>query len=139
MKPHKDNPVLDDKTFLQQFENQTLDPVHFSHLGHLRLAWLYLYHNDLDVALEKVCLGIKAYAESLGADTKFHLTMTDAFVRIMAKRIDAMEKKSWQDFLESNGDLLKNSRAVLLEYFSEGLLFSEEARTSLLQPDIRDF
>ena len=128
---------IDDNTFLTQFENQTLSPIHFRHIGHLRLAWLYLNRHDVETAIGLVCSGIQAYAESLGATTKFHLTITDAIVRIMAKRVDAMAKKEWDLFLDENRDLVEDALSVLSQYFSKDRLFSEEARTSLVQPDIK--
>ena len=36
--------------FLEQFENQTLDPNYFDHRGHIRLAWLYLNDATFDQA-----------------------------------------------------------------------------------------
>jgi hypothetical protein len=128
---------LSDKTFLTQFESKTLDPVHFSHLGHIRLAWLYLNRMPLDTALEKVCSGINSYAISLGANSKFHLTITDALVRIIAKRINASDDKSWSFFLEQNNDLISDAQSILAQHFSEKLLFSEVARSTLVEPDLK--
>lgn len=129
--------MLDDAAFQSAFEDLTLDPTHFSHRGHLRIAWLYLMQNDCETAVQKVCSGIKTYAESLGASTKFNLTITDALVRIMADRIEQMEEKDWPLFLEQNPDLIEDSLALLFKYFTEDVLLSEAARTSLVQPDIR--
>lgn len=129
--------LLDDQTFMVQFENLSLDPAHFSHQGHLRIAWLYLQEHDLDTAVQLVCSGIKAYAESLGESRKFNVTITDALVRLMAQRMEAMEEKEWPCFLQQNPDLGEDSLSVLLQYYSEDLLFSETARTSLVEPDIR--
>ena len=120
-----------------QFRNQTLNPVHFNHIGHLRLSWIYLTHHDLETSVQGVCTGIEAYAESLGVRDKFHLTITDSLVRIMSKRLDAMTNKSWQSFLDQNKDVVDNAIAVLLQHFSRELLFSEQARTTLVAPDIR--
>ena len=128
---------LNDQAFLTQFESQTLAPIHFKHLGHLRLAWLYLSSNDVETSVQLVCSGIQAYAESLGASTKFHLTITDTLVRIIAKRINRMEEKTWKLFLDENRDLVEDAMSVLLQYFSKDLLFSETARISLIQPDIK--
>ena len=122
---------------MTQFENQTLNSIHFKHIGHLRLAWLYLNSNDVDTAIKLICSGIQAYAESLGATTKFHLTITDAIVRIMAKRVGAMAEKKWDLFLDENNDLVEDALSVLHQYFSKDILFSEEARISLVQSDIR--
>ncbi|TQV81314.1 hypothetical protein FKG94_09480 [Exilibacterium tricleocarpae] len=129
--------LLSDTAFIEQFENKTLDPAHFNHLGHLRLGWLYLNENKLDVAIERICRGIKAYAESLGASEKFHLTMTDAIMRIMARRIDAMADKNWHLFLQQNPDIVEDFKSVLHNYYSKGVLSSTAARTSLISPDIK--
>lgn len=128
-------PELDDQTFIARFESQTLNPAHFTHVGHLRLAWLYLSRNDLDRALALVSSGIKAYAESQGAFEKFHLTITDALVRIIDCRMRAMKAKDWLSFLKENQDLVEDAQSILLEHFSRDSLFSDQARTSLVAPD----
>lgn len=127
--------TLSDTAFLEQFEQQTLPPEHFNHQGHLRLAWLYLNLFDLATAVDKVCLGIKTYAESLGATDKFHWTITDALVRIMAKRMGAED--AWPVFLQNNQDLLNDALTILHQYYSEELLNSTEARMAVQQPDIK--
>lgn len=80
---------ITDETFLQQFEKLTLDSKHFNHIGHIRLAWLYICQYGLESAMEKTFVGIPAYAGNLGASDKFHATITDAIVRIIAKRMSA--------------------------------------------------
>jgi hypothetical protein len=80
-------PPLSDETFIAQFENHTLSADYFDHLGHLRIGWLYLNQYDTNSAIERACTGIETYAQSLGAGDKFHFTITDATMRIMAKRI----------------------------------------------------
>ena len=137
--PHTNSSTepLSNGEFLHQFKNKTLNPIHFNHVGHLRLAWIYLTHHDLETSVEGVCSGIKGYAESLGAKTKFHITITDSLVRIMANRLDRMPKKDWQSFLEQNNDMVDDAISVLLQHFSRELLFSEAARTALVEPDIQ--
>jgi hypothetical protein len=129
--------ALSDDTFIKQFEDLSLSPDYFNHIGHLRIAWLYLHQNDLEQAINKVCTGINAYAISLGATEKFHLTITDSIVRIMAGRINVDKNQSWPMFLESNQDLVEDALAVLCEYFSRSLLLSELARLSLVKPDLK--
>ena len=128
---------LSDAEFVTRFENHDLNPGCFNHKNHLRLAWLYLADYDVATATEKVCSGIKSFAESVGAHTKFHLTITDALVRMMFNRINQMEPAEFEDFLNENGDLLEDAVSVLQQHFSKDLLFSETARTTLVQPDIR--
>ena len=137
--PHTNSTTepLNDGEFLMQFKNKTLNPIHFNHVGHLRLSWIYLTHHDLETSIVGVCAGIKEYAESLGANTKFHITITDSLVRIMAKRLEAMAQEDWQSFLDQNRDMVDDAVSVLLQYFSKDLLFSESARTALVKPDIQ--
>ncbi len=130
---------LNDTDFLAQFENQTLNPKHFNHVGHLRLAWLYLNQYDVETAVQRSCSGIQTYATSLGATTKFHFTITDALVRIMAQRIAQMPVKQWTIFLNENSDLVDNAISVLTQHFSKDVLFSEQARQTVVQPDKRPF
>lgn len=134
---HSSTESLSDREFLHQFKNKTLNPIHFNHVGHLRIAWIYLMHHDLETSVEGVCSGIKGYAESLGANTKFHITITDSLVRIMARRLDAMVQKDWQSFLDQNSDMVNDAISILLQHFSKDLLFSESARTMLVEPDIK--
>ena len=127
---------IDDQTFIREFENQTLNPEYFDHRGHLRIAWLYLSRYSLNEANQRVCRGIKTYAESLGATDKFNLTITGALVKIMAQR---MEKgQGWEDFIHSNSDLVENALAVLGSYYSDEVLFSEEAKRCVLEADVRE-
>jgi hypothetical protein len=46
-----------------------------------------------------------------------------------------MQKKEWELFLLENQDLVNDAISVLDQHFSKGLLFSEQARTTLVQPD----
>jgi len=130
---------ISDSDFLSQFENKSLDHLHFDHLGHLRIAWLYLNAQDLDSAIRSTCTGIKTYAESLGAKDKFSYTITNALVRIMATRIRDLNDRSWQGFIRQNNDLVNDAMSVLLLHFSEALLFSEVARTSIIAPDLKEY
>ena len=128
-------PPLNDQVFLQQFEQLELDPQYFNHLGHLRLAWIYLGRFPLDTAIERTCTGIKAYAESLGAHDKFNHTITDAIVRIIDKRRQRMTNPDWPEFLNKNPDIVEDALAVLDQYYSRDILFGERARHGLVQPD----
>jgi len=141
---------LSDREFMTLFENQSLPPEYFAHKGHIRLAWLYLQRYPLELAINKVEQGIKAYAGALGAVDKFHCTITRALVCIMAQRlavskpgqqaqtsVPAREKTpSWQAFISDNQDLLLDAFGVLQQYYSKALLTSEQARKQFVQPDL---
>jgi len=126
--------LLTDKTFITQFENLTLDPEYFNHYGHIRLAYLYLKQYTLEQSIDKTCLGIKSYASALGAEDKFHQTITEILVRIINLRMLQIGKQTWQIFHENNHDLFDDSLKVLKCYYSEQVLFSDKAKRTFVLP-----
>lgn len=128
-----------DRQFLWQFEQLTLPAEQFNHLGHLKIAWLYLSMSTTEQACDKACCGIRNYAASLGAATKFHFTITQALVLIMALRITKTEQTGgdWQAFVTNNQDLVDNALNVLYQYYSPDLLHSELAKNAWCEPDLQ--
>ena len=129
--------TLTDAEFIAQFENLSLDPSHFNHLGHIRLAYLYLDSLVFLEALVKVNQGIVAYATSLGHADKFHHTITDAIVRIIARRMDDKVSANWQEFVQQNGDLVADAYGVILQYYSQEALASTTAHDQVVAPDLQ--
>lgn len=128
---------LDDVSFLEQFEDHSLDPAQFSHQGHLRLAWLYFNGYDESTAMRKISSGINGYANSLGAKDKYHATITDAMSRIVCTRIKQATNSDWESFINNNQDLLVDAMGLLLRHYSRERLFSDEARISVVPADIK--
>jgi len=128
---------INDQTFLEQFENRSLNAALFNHYGHLRLAWLYLRKYPLERAVEKVTRGISAYAGSLGAAGKYQHTLTEAIVRIMAGRLRNFTGESLDVFLAANPDLVDDIVSVVKVYYSDALLNSPVARAGFVSPDLR--
>ena len=127
---------LSDDEFVQQFEARSLDPIHFNHVGHLRLCWLYLQQYDLETAIEKICTGIQSYAMSLGANDKFHRTITEFLVRLIHSRVISQNNASFTAFLANNDDLVNRAQDVLHQFYSASLLRSATARLNYRQPDL---
>lgn len=128
---------VSDDEFLKAFESHTLPESEFSHRGHLRLAWLYLQRCPLEEAIRRTAVGISAYAASLGAEGKFHHTLTEAIVRIMHVRMKQARTLEFDEFLTKNPDLIENMKEILLFHYSEERLNSPEAKRSFMEPDIR--
>lgn len=138
---------LDDTSLLERFQRRELGPGHFDHRGHLRLAWLHLQRYPLPEAIARVCVGIRELAARFGAAEKYHHTVTEALLRIMAVRLRAQigdngkhrsaADLSFADFLAANPDLLSDTRGVLATYYSEACLHSPPARSGWVEPDRR--
>ena len=128
---------LTESDFQSQFEDQSLPSEYFNHIGHLRIAWIYLSQNSIELALSKTSSGIKLYATSLGAPDKFHVKITDAIIRIISKRREIMKVKDWSLFLSDNADLVEDAIGLLSQFYTKELLFSFTAQTQLIEPDKR--
>jgi hypothetical protein len=130
---------LSDTQFLRQFEDLSLPPEEFGHRGHLRLAWLYLSKYPLEEAITRIATGISRYANGLGATGKFHHTLTEAIVRIMASRLEGTSYNNLDDYLSCNPDLVNDVAKVVRHYYSDQCLNSAEARQGFIAPDLRGF
>jgi len=128
--------MLTDETFLASFENLSLDPCQFDHYGHLRITWLYLNTYSSRQAVDLILSGIAKYAEHLGATDKFHYTITEAIVRIIAYRMTMSSASSLTGFLSENKDLVNNMLGVVRRHYSEQVLQSNEAKSAFIAPDI---
>lgn len=124
------------QTFVSAVEELQLPVSEFNHLGHLRLAYFYICRDGIDAAVIQTCNTIKRFAEHNGANKKFHQTITEGLVRIMAQRISAGGTVTWEAFLKNNHDLVEDANQVLLRYYSPELLCSDKSRTEFLQPDL---
>jgi len=128
--------MLSDDDFRNQFEDHSLPDSNFDHIGHLRISWLYLQDFDVTEATNKVCMGIKGYAESLGAKDKFHHTLTEHTVKLIANRLNSQPTISFGEFLEANQDLVNNLKGIISQRYSDELLASPEARQTYCEPDL---
>jgi len=127
-----------DEAFISRFERCELPEAEWTHLAHIRVAWVCLSILPADAALQRIRKGILRYnTEVLQRRHKYHETVTVAFTRIVADRMRAGE--SWEDFAQQIDDLLNTEMPVLLRYYSKNRLFSNTARDVFLEPDLEKF
>jgi hypothetical protein len=120
-----------DREFVEAFEACTLPPDLFPHRAHVRLAWLYLREGTLLETLTRYSEGIKRYAASLGAGSKYHETITWAYLFLIHERMQQHTHATFEDFAAANEDLFG---PVLERYYSRETLDSELARTTFVLP-----
>jgi hypothetical protein len=125
-----------DKEFLARFESCSLPEAEWTHLAHIRVAWVCLNLLNPDQALARIREGILRYnTVVLHRRHKYHDTVTVAYTMIIAGRMS--EGEAWSDFAEHIDDLLDSESPILLRYYSEELLFSDRARESFVHPDLK--
>jgi len=127
----------DDREFLGRFEGCELPEREWTHLAHIRVAWVCLGLAPAAAALDRIRHGIRRYnTEVLGRPAMYHETVTEAYTRLIADRRRAGE--SWQGFAARIGDLTDRKSPVLLRYYSRDRLFSDAARATFVAADLED-
>ncbi|MGH8372690.1 MAG: hypothetical protein ACRETO_08155 [Gammaproteobacteria bacterium] len=127
---------LSDDAFAEAFEALDLDPKHFNHRGHLRLAWCYLTWLPLGEASRRCADSIRRFATHHGQPEKFHVTMTLAFMHIVKDRVRGADAgEDFDGFCARNPDLLHDARALIGRYYSAKRLDDPAARMAFIEPD----
>lgn len=127
---------MTDDEFLDAFLTCRVPGSAFDHRGHLRIAWILLQRHDVDVAVRETCEGIRRLAAHLGAPDKFHWTLTEALVRVMAARGATNRAQGFDGFLLANPDLMTDARGVVARYYSADRLATLTAKRGFVTPDL---
>lgn len=126
---------MSDDEFLAAFLDCSMPPAGFDHHGHMRAAWLMLQRFALQDAVDRTCAGIARLAAHLGAAGKFHWTVTEALMRLMAGGGAADPQIPFEEFVRINAPLFDDARGVLARHYSPERLASPDARERFLAPD----
>jgi hypothetical protein len=102
----------------------------FHHRDHLRLAWIYLRRYEAEEAGARIAETIRRFAAHHGQSARYHETMTQAWLLLMASEGGG----SFEEALAAKPELLDKN--YLLAYYSADLLASEEAKARFVAPDI---
>jgi putative acetyltransferase len=121
--------------FLQDFETCSLPEAQWTHLAHVRVAWLYLTQFASTDAVSRLRSGILRFnTEVLHRRREYHETVTVAFARIISDRI--VPGEGWADFSQRIDDILDADAPLLGRYYSQDLLSSTTARESFVEADL---
>lgn len=120
---------------IEQFEAQSIGGGDFNHRNHLRVAWHYINHYSVSSARERVHQGLIKLTKVLGAEEKYHRTMTDFFIDYLLQVKWYLNTDSWEQVEERCGYLLNDAKSLIGIYYSESLLGSDHARKEYTEPD----
>jgi hypothetical protein len=130
--------ALSDDEFRRHFEEGTLPAAEFHHRDHVRLAWVYLRSAPPIEALARFGEGLRKLAARHGKPDLYHETITWAYLLLIRERMErrtAGSLDSWEEFAETNPDLLTWKPSVLASYYRPETLGSELARRVFVLPD----
>ena len=127
---------LSDREFRAAFEAGAYAPADFSHRAHVRLAYVYLAESDPDLALERYRAALIGFLSHHGIPaTKYHETLTRAWLLGVHHFMHRTpEASSADDFIARNPLLLDTK--IMLTHYSADLLFSPQARTDFVEPNL---
>jgi hypothetical protein len=121
--------VRDDE-FVAAVERCEVPNEGFHHRDHLRLAWIYAHRYGREEAGARIAGTIRRFAAHHGKSDRYHETMTQAWLLLVA----AAGGASFEEALQSRPELL--DKDYLRTYYTPGLLASEEAKVRFVMPDI---
>lgn len=108
----------------------------FHHASHLHLAWVYLAESSsVQQAAKKMRNTLRRFAAAAGEPEKYHETITLFWVHLLSRAQAASRAERLEDVVHANPQLLEKN--FPLAYYSTERLFSDEARTSWVEPDLK--
>ena len=124
------------RDLIRDFETCALPAQAFHHRDHIRVAWTYLRMMDYQAAEKRMSDAIRKFAAVHGATSKYHHTLTLAWMRLVAAAIrDDQDIDDFDHFAGEHPDLFDASAPET--FYSPGLLQSEAARSGWVEPDLR--
>jgi hypothetical protein len=108
----------------------------FHHASHLHVAWVYLTESSsVQQAAKKMRNTLRRFAVAAGKPEKYHETITLFWVHLLSRAQAASRAERLEDVVHANPQLLEKN--FPLAYYSTERLFSDEARTSWVEPDLK--
>ncbi|MFF3608875.1 hypothetical protein [Streptomyces sp. NPDC002463] len=106
----------------------------FGHREHVHLTWLAVRRVGMPGAVALVGEGIERTARAAGAPGKFHVTMTRAWVELVAGCEAECGLPDFEAFAARHADLL--DKHLLGRFYRPATLASAEARARWVEPDL---
>jgi hypothetical protein len=118
---------------IENFEAGDIDADRFDHEAHVYLGWLYVHEFGIAEAISKFDTALRRLVVLLGANGKYHATLTWFFLLLINERAEPDEP--WQVFRHRNEDIVSGSKQLLARYYTNQHLFSDRARERFMLPD----
>jgi hypothetical protein len=126
-----------DHSFLEDFTLGRVTPAQFDHRAHVRLAYVLLAEAGVEPAAARMRAELLAFITRNGVDpAKYHETITRGWILAVRHFMDRTNQSASADeFIDANPILLDTK--IMLTHYSAALLFSPEARSAFVEPDIQ--
>jgi len=109
----------------------------FGHREHVHLTWLAVRRTGMPAAVALVSDGIQRTARYTGAPQKYHLTVSRAWVELVAHHTAEQASPDFAAFAERHPALL--DKRLLTRFYRSATLASAQARKGWVEPDLTPF
>jgi hypothetical protein len=124
-------------TFDQLFAQITAAAGRFGHRQHVELTWRAVRQCGMPDAIDLICQGIQRTARYAGAPQKYHVTISRAWVELVAHHVAHDGSDDFEAFATRNPLLL--DKRLLTRFYRSTTLADLRARTSWVEPDLAPF
>jgi hypothetical protein len=126
------------RTLAASFENCSLPDDDFDHRAHLAVAVWYLSSMTPEEAADRMRAGLLRFLAHYKVDPqKYNETITQFWVRRLDKLLSQTDP-TLPLFARANQAIERaGSSQVIFDHYTRELLFSEEGRTSWVEPDLK--
>jgi hypothetical protein len=109
----------------------------FGHRQHVHLTWLAVHRAGMPAAVALVSEGIRRTARYAGAPQKYHVTVSRAWVELVAHHVAEDPAPDFTSFAGRNPELL--DKRLLTRFYRSTTLAGSQARTGWVEPDLAPF
>ena len=125
---------MEEEELLRRLADGSLPASEFSHRNHVRAAWHCLRGGDpLPQAAHRFRDLLLDYVRGVGAQDKFHLTLTLAFMHIIHARMGS-PGEAWPAFEARNPDLFSSAQSLIARHYTAARMAA--GRTRFAEPDL---
>jgi hypothetical protein len=120
------------------FESCKTGKGEFTHRDHLTVALWYLSVTNLEEAIDRMRAGLLRFLDHHGVDRKkYNETLTVFWIEMVWRTLNEIEPDV--PLVEKCNTVIKalQNPGLAFEYYSEELMWSDEARKSLVAPDLK--
>jgi hypothetical protein len=126
----------EDRLFRADFEAGVVARENFNHRAHVRLAYIYLAESDTAAAAANMHRALPGFLQHHGIPaSKYHETLTRAWILAVRHFMESSPSSVSADAFISHNPALLDSK-IMLTHYSADLLFSDEARTQFVEPNL---
>ena len=120
-------------SFADRFERRAIPVEEFGHKEHVRAARELLLKYSFLEATARYAAVIQEMAAAAGAAEKFNVTVTVAFMSLIAEKLEEEDTESFETFYASHPEL---RRGTLDPWYSANRRTCELSRRVFLMPDL---